>query len=215
MNRKKEIIYLLSREQEVKKAFLQLGNQKNLPRDIILLLYNHLRYQSQKDTEIVRNYHLTNLYQITLLPNPLFPLSEFESSSLRCRNRRKARWRSRAGKGPEWGIKSSIMLPLRFKGFRICILEKIKIIGEKDYLYEKDYENNKLKDATLLTKLNYINNSLFHVLRDDYNIFINNNNIFSPKDYCIFIDNYGVGTVFWNLAGGHGADVNQWYLNYN
>ena len=56
------------------------------------------------------------------------------------------------------------MLPLRFKGFRICILEKIKIIGEKDYLYEKDYENNKLKDATLQTKLNYINNSLFHVL---------------------------------------------------
>ena len=195
MNRKKEIISLLSREQEVKKAFIQLGNKKNLPRDIILLLYNLLRHQALKEIEQTRSFHLTNLYQTEL-----------------------RWWRQRKlplNRGPEWGIKESIMLPLKFKAFRICILKKIKIIGEKDYLYEKDYENNKLKNATLRTKLNYINNSLFHVLRDDYNIFINNNNMFSPKDYCIFIDNYGVGTVFWNLAGGHGADVNQWYLNYN
>ena len=67
MNRKKEIISLLSREQEVKKAFIQLGNKKNLPRDIILLLYNLLRHQALKEIEQTRSFHLTNLYQITLL----------------------------------------------------------------------------------------------------------------------------------------------------
>ena len=40
----KEIISLLSREQELKKVFLQLGNQRNIPHDIILLIYNLLRY---------------------------------------------------------------------------------------------------------------------------------------------------------------------------
>ena len=67
MNRKKEIISLLSREQIFKKVFLQLGNQRNLPYDIILLIYNFLRYQSQKEIEIIKDYHITNLYQVTLL----------------------------------------------------------------------------------------------------------------------------------------------------
>ena len=58
MNRKKKIISLLSREQKFKKVFLQLGNQRNLPYDIILLIYNFLRYQSQKEIESIKNYHL-------------------------------------------------------------------------------------------------------------------------------------------------------------
>ena len=35
----KEIISLLSREQELKKVFLQLGNKKKIPYDILLLIY--------------------------------------------------------------------------------------------------------------------------------------------------------------------------------
>ena len=51
----KEIISLLSREQEFKKVFLQLGNQKKIPYDILLLIYNLLRYQSQKEIESIQN----------------------------------------------------------------------------------------------------------------------------------------------------------------
>ena len=47
-------LYPGSREQEFKKVFLQLGNQKKIPYDILLLIYNLLRYQSQKEIDSIK-----------------------------------------------------------------------------------------------------------------------------------------------------------------
>ena len=66
MNRK-EIISLLSREQELKKCFLQLANQRNLPKDIILFIYRILQQDKEYDMNQTRNYHLVNIYRTTLL----------------------------------------------------------------------------------------------------------------------------------------------------
>ena len=86
---------------------------------------------------------------------------------------------------------------------RFNISKHINIIGEKDYLYERDYDNNKLKNATLLTKLNYINNS--QIFLEDYDEYINNN---KPNNYSIIINIYGEGTVFW-------TNQFNYYNNYN
>ena len=209
MNRKKEIISLLSREQKFKKVFLQLGNQRNIPHDIILLIYNLLRYQSQKEIKSIQDYHITNLYQVTLLGELNINIHSDEFKSKLPINR-----------GPEWGIKHvshpdaifrllhedgsaeamdnsrpeafhRLMLAGWARG-RFNISKHINIIGEKDYLYERDYDNNKYKLATLKTKLNYINNSQFFL--EDYDEYINNN---KPNNYSIVINIYGEGTVFW------------------
>ena len=95
----KEIISLLSREQELKKVFLQLGNQKKIPYDILLLIYNLLRYQSQKEIESIKNFHLKNLYELTLFGwnnNNIIDLDSKEFKSKLPINR-----------GPEWSIKWS------------------------------------------------------------------------------------------------------------
>ena len=192
----KEIISLLSREQKFKRVFLQLGNQRNIPHDIILLIYNFLRYQSQKDTEIIKNYHLTNLYEITLLgkSNNNIDIHSDEFKSKLPINR-----------GPEWGIKSCFHAAERFMPIAgpglvrwthslstrhavVCL--HLNIIGEEDYLYEKDNDNNQYKCATFKTKLNYINKSPLYEIKEDYDEYINNN---KPINYSIFIDNYGEG----------------------
>ena len=49
MMNQKEIISLLSREQEFKKCFLQLANQKGLPKDIILFIYQILQQEKEYD----------------------------------------------------------------------------------------------------------------------------------------------------------------------
>ena len=188
----KEIISLLSREQEFKKVFLQLGNQKKIPYDILLLIYNLLRYQSQKEIESIKNFHLKNLYELTLIGwniNNHIDLDSKEFKSKLPMNR-----------GPEWSIKWS---PLTSNSancsMKFNILGQIKVIGEKDYLYEKDYDNNnKYKQASLKTKLNYINKSPLFEIKEDYDEYLNNN---KPDNYSIVIDNYGEGSVIWTPPG--------------
>ena len=53
---------LLSREQEIKKVFIQLGSRYNLPKDIILKLYNSLEEAKEDDLNISRKYHLDMIY---------------------------------------------------------------------------------------------------------------------------------------------------------
>ena len=48
---------LLSREQEKKKVFFQLGKKFNLPLDIIVFLYNTLRKSVYHDRSLQINFH--------------------------------------------------------------------------------------------------------------------------------------------------------------
>ena len=49
---------LLSREQETKKVFFQLGKKFKLPLDIIILVYNSLRKSIYHDRSLQMNFHL-------------------------------------------------------------------------------------------------------------------------------------------------------------
>ena len=95
----------LSREQIIKKTFLQLGTQYNLSKDIIIYLYNLV-----KDDSEIRQFHATLIYNDTLLIDTTYenykkylPLNQ----------------------GIEWAIKWNVSKLLN------DIHLKIKIIGEK------------------------------------------------------------------------------------
>ena len=53
---------LFSREQEFKKVFIQFGIKFNLPKDIIIFIYNILRKDKIKLIEQSRKFHLNNIY---------------------------------------------------------------------------------------------------------------------------------------------------------
>ena len=182
MNHKANIS-LLSREQEFKKCFLQLANQKDLPKDIILFIYRILQQEKEYDVNQDRNYHLVNIYRNTLIGKTHLIYDETDI------NTKEFREKLPINRGPEWSIKWS-PYPTRM------ILKQLQIIGESDYLYENTMNNDdNYHSASLKSKLRYINLSPFEEVMEDYLVFINNDR---PTGYRVFIDNYGEGTPrFW------------------
>ena len=111
--------------------------------------------------------------------------------------------------GPEWSIKwSPLTSNSAHSSKKFNILVQINVIGEKDYLYESPSENNKYKQASLKTKLNYINKSPLFEIKEDYDEYLNNN---KPDNYSIIIDNYGEGSVIWTPPG----QLNYYNYIYN
>ena len=49
---------IFSREQEIKKTYLQLGNKFNLPTDLIIYIYNIIRTNEKKIMNDIRIYHI-------------------------------------------------------------------------------------------------------------------------------------------------------------
>ncbi len=179
MMNQKEIISFLSREQEFKKCFLQLANQKGLPKDIILFIYRILQQDKEYDMNQTRNYHLVNIYRNTLIGQTHLIYDEMDI------NTKEFREKLPINRGPEWSIKWS-PYPTR-----INLLKQIQIIGEPDYLYENTMNNDDtFHSASLKSKLRYINLSPFEEVMEDYLVFINNDR---PTGYRVFIDNYGEG----------------------
>ena len=80
----------------------------------------------------------------------------------------------------------------------VSLLKQLKIIGEKDYLYENSINNDDTyQAASLKSKIRYINLSPFEEVMGDYLGFINNDR---PNGYRVFIDNYGEGAPrFWYI----------------
>ena len=92
---------LLSREQEKKKVFFQLGKKFNLPSDIIIFLYNILRKSVYHDRSLQINFH-KNILSAHLCgpPYTIFDTDEFFTKH------NPFQYRLPIGKGNEWLIES-------------------------------------------------------------------------------------------------------------
>ena len=57
---------VLFREQELKKTYIQLGNQFKLPKDLILIIYNHVLKIEKQLINFIHKTHICNIYYFIL-----------------------------------------------------------------------------------------------------------------------------------------------------
>jgi hypothetical protein len=127
---------LLSREQEKKKVFFQLGNLYNLPKDIIIYLYRILAISIKQDINLVINFHKNILSSHLCCPNHM----EVDNRLLKPENPFQHRYP--LGKGNEWFIKMGVKHSqnINYNGFynqlkpRDILCHQIKIYGDYHFL---------------------------------------------------------------------------------
>ena len=165
---------MLFREQQIKLVYLQISNKFQLPREIMLYIYNHSRKQTEGHYDLIRKFykniiilHTLNpidvnyyalIYNITKLTNPyqyLFPI----------------------GRGLEWPISQlssriSYLLTtgspniLNNMSHRDKLLSQIKMMGDKDFLNIEFHDNNRTQyiEATIYHKIAFMNNNLIDTI---------------------------------------------------
>ena len=130
-------ITLLSREQEKKKVFIQLGRKFHLPLDIIIILYNSLRKSIYHDRSLQINFHKNILSSYLCGPSPMScEIDEF----IKIQN--PFQYRLPIGKGNEWLIysdkarKDNIMYEGLYNELkpRDIISQQIEIYGEINFI---------------------------------------------------------------------------------
>ena len=131
-------ISLLSREQEKKKVFIQLGRKFHLPLDIIIFLYNSLRKSVNKDSSLQINFHKNILSSHLCGPSSM--CYDIDDKFLTLNN--PFQYRLPIGKSNEWLIysdksrKDNIMYEGLYNELkpRDIICQQIEIYGEKNFI---------------------------------------------------------------------------------
>lgn len=132
---------LLSREQENKKVFLQLGKKFNIPLDIIIFLYNTLRKSIYNDRSLQINFHKNILSSHLCGPSSsLTTGQDIDDKFFNIQN--PFQYRYPLGKGNEWLIHSNVKRKdnIFYHGLynqlkpRDILHQQIKIYGETEFI---------------------------------------------------------------------------------
>lgn len=127
---------LLSREQGKKNLFLELGNRFNLPKELIIYLYQVLMNSIKHDRDLQINFHKNILSSHLCCPNHM----EVDDRLLKPNNPFQHRYP--LGKGNEWFIKMGVKHSqnINYNGFynqlkpRDILCQQIKIYGDHQFL---------------------------------------------------------------------------------
>ena len=155
-------ISLLSREQEKKKVFIQLGRKFHLPLDIIIFLYNSLRKSVNKDSSLQINFHKNILS--SHLCGPASMCYDIDDKFLTLNN--PFQYRLPIGKGTEWLIysdksrKDNIMYEGLYNELkpRDIICQQIEIYKDLQFIfkYELVRERKIYKPLTGMERIRFI-----------------------------------------------------------
>ena len=127
---------LLSKEQEKKKVFLQLGNRFGLPKELIIYLYNLLLSSINQEKQINFYYHRNILSSHLCCPN-------YISTDITLTEKNNPfQYRFPLGKDNEWFIKyeTNRVDNIMYHGYynqlkpRDIILQQIKIYGDYKFI---------------------------------------------------------------------------------
>ena len=155
-------ISLLSREQEKKKVFIQLGRKFHLPLDIIIFLYNSLRKSVYEDSSLQINFHKNILS--SHLCGPASMCYDIDDKFLTLNN--PFQYRLPIGKGTEWLIysdksrKDNIMYEGLYNELkpRDIICQQIEIYKDLQFIfkYELVRERKIYKPLTGMERIRFI-----------------------------------------------------------
>ena len=129
-------ISLLSREQENKKIFFQLGGNFGLPKELIIYIYQILMNSNKHDISMATNYHRNILSAHLCCPNYI-PTDITLTDS-----KNPFQYRLPIGKGNEWLIKSeeNRVENIMYYGYynqlksRDILHQQIKLYGETEFI---------------------------------------------------------------------------------
>lgn len=129
---------LLSREQEKKKVFFQLGNRFSLPKELIIYLYQVLMNSIKHDISMATNYH-RNILSAHLCCQNYIPTDITLTDS-----KNPFQYRFPLGKGNEWIIKSMInrVDNIMYHGYynqlkpKDIMLQQIKIYQDLQFIFK-------------------------------------------------------------------------------
>lgn len=150
-----------SKEQKFKITFFQLGKKYNLPKEIIIYLYNYLRKINRCETNRIINYHKSIIFDNSILNERFIPLN----------------------RGLEWFIKKTSDFDREY------LLTELKIIGLDGYLLRK--RGDKIYEAQMKDKIKYLNLACKDEVIDDYEGFIIWRGSTDEDLYKLVIDDYG------------------------
>lgn len=150
-----------SKEQKLKISFIQLGKKYNLPKEIIIYLYNYLRKLNNCETDKIINYHKSNIFNSSILKELYCPLN----------------------RGLEWCIKQTADCNREY------LLMELRIIGLDGYLYRKSGEN--IYKASMKDKIKYLNLGYEDEVIDDYKNFLTWRGTQHESAWILLIDDYG------------------------
>tara|TARA_Y100000389_G_scaffold145714_1_gene144298 strand:+ start:6354 stop:6926 length:573 start_codon:yes stop_codon:yes gene_type:complete len=175
---------LLSREQEKKKLFLELGNRFNLPKELIIYLYQVLMNSIKHDRDLQINFHKNILSSHFCGPSSTQDIDE----PLTLNNPFQHRYP--LGKGNEWFIKMGVKHSqnINYNGFynqlkpRDILCQQIKIYGDHQFLLkprsQQSQGHQSLEGFERLHFINKYNTDLFdnyweYLEVDGYNLICN------------------------------------------
>jgi len=214
----------LSKYEDVKKSYLQVGKKFRIPLDIIKYIFNIVTKEEKKEGKKQMIY-LKNILLFRLIASPfdiefhIFGGKKYEHKNPLQRWINKYNeinnwngfyeetlyeYRIPDGKNCEWAIKTS---PIRKKSFvnneitfydiREKLMVEIKILGEENYLMKLNNteENlNYIAPADLPLKIKYLNTSPFNEIDIDYSNFLEWKGSDNERAWSMIIDVYGEAT---------------------
>lgn len=185
---------LLSREQEKKKVFFQLGNRFGLPKELIIYLYQVLMNSIKHDTDLEINFRKNILSSHLCDPSAMY--CDMDELFIL---KNPFQFRFPIGRGNEWLIESDEARKdiIMYEGFynqlkpRDIICQQIEIYGETNFILKYsqgplggEYYQS-LKGMERIQSINHIGVDLF----DHYWDYLedNRNNIEKKGDSYIYI----------------------------
>lgn len=150
------------KEEKLKITFNQLGKKFNLPREIIIYLYNILLNINNEIIDTTRWYNQTNIFEKMMVNKDFCP----------------------ENRGLEWAIK------LTKDQEREDLLMHIKIIGIEDYLF-MERAPGEVYGAGLKNKIKYLNMSCKEEIIEDYTNFLIWKGTINEHLWRIVIDEFG------------------------
>tara|TARA_B100001094_G_C18139429_1_gene776973 strand:+ start:1017 stop:1628 length:612 start_codon:yes stop_codon:yes gene_type:complete len=197
---------IYSREEELKKTFLQIEKKYRLPEEITKKIYNIQRRQKNFEEDIVR-FQQKNLILLHCLNTKGNQFDSWlqdwmKTYQEKLNNDHKDIYKNLLpdGKGCEWGIKHSYLTgkkPVKvgegypeFKDTREKLIIEINILGENNYLM---IQNEKLEwcKSPLRTKILYLNTSPWEEIEMDYENYLEWKGSEHEDSWRLSIDNYG------------------------
>ena len=195
---------LISRRQEMKRVFIQLGNKTGLPIDLIIYLFRIIKSDRVEEELLCRRFH-TNFISFNIYE----PLSSFGLEGMTFNPERDTfssdnpyLYRIPLQRDIEWIIKgerththyligngmSNYLSP------RETLLLQIEMIGTEDFLLEEDISvrgRQYFESATLRNRINFINCNDFDVLNSLYETYLSDHDdIENTFNVVIFEDGF-------------------------
>ena len=186
---------------ENKKIYIQLSKKFNLSFDILIYIYNLVQQSYLKDEDIRRLFY-KNIMIFNLMDYKEWPMLSLPASLLEDKIEEKNpnafrsfpslkddifKHRLPDNKGLEWVIKSyPNNLYYRMKTY-------INIIGEENYLFQKEYIEGGFitYEADNKLKLKYLNKEPFDEISLDYNNYLEWKDTEQRSSWTLFLDQYG------------------------